>query len=248
MTRVHSLSDFTWALVCPPRSGSNFLQALLGRCTDMAQGAFYEPPTTPRPGVLLKSHAVSYVHLLNELGCFFPGPARLPAKVIVLWRHPLYALLSAFAYHQYQHGSAHSLEDYLQRGWTLYECGLAGCSYLERSEEFVANWKVTSHNVLQLRYEEVVLEPEAVIGKVCAFFEVRQTASPTGTILASLSEGPQRRWQNPEEPIAGTQLPLHIRQYPAEFPDPDRRSDTWQQAYKATAALCGMLGYDIDDV
>lgn len=229
------------ALVCPSRSGSNFLQALMCRCTAMEQGAFYG--AAPRRDALLKSHAISWMHLMNEVGSFIKGARGIPARVVVMWRHPVYATLSAYAYYRYQgNRDASDCLEFLDVDCAFYDCGLPGSTYGQRLKAFIFNWNVSSPNILHVRYEEMVADVNEILGKVCTFLSLPEPERSGQRLLEEESMRLQERWQG-EAAENMIFAPFNVRQYPFEFHAPGTSPGQVKKLWGKLAPLCATLGY-----
>jgi hypothetical protein len=228
-------------LVCPPRSGSNFLQALLKGSSGIAQDAFYGKPGILEKETLLKSHSVSYMHLLNEMGCFFPHGAR-PDRIIVMWRHPCYAVSSAFAYARYRKATQErSIEDFLRLHCDFYECGLQGGSYLEKYAMFLKHWNIKASNLLHISYEDLISDTSKTLARVYSFLGKETPAKMHDERLHEISRELQERWQG-KMAKDEVELPLTIRQYPSEFHS-DEFVKTSGVLWDLLKPFCKALGY-----
>jgi hypothetical protein len=188
------------AILSTPRSGNTWVRGLLAALYDLEQISGHLPDEIDWEN--LPRRCVIQIH-------WYPWPKfrarleRLRIRPVALARHPLDVLLSWLNYAYYVH-----LEGYCQGGGVCKECAIVGAP--PRSETFLdyaggepgrlllcytpAWWD--RPGVLRARYEELVAEPDATLGRL-----VGQIDEPTRKSIAEVIESTSIRRLKPSHEV-----------------------------------------------
>lgn len=170
-------------LVSYPRSGSNFLQNVLRNSSGFKNTAIYKDLEHPHSYLSLKTHALSYMHLLGEIGRFAPALRLFPGKLIVLWRDPRDVMISFYEFLQARQGrKLEQMEFLYQQQYYRPVLGFESESVLHAYKTFTQNWfsaEPPSENSagvpatwIEVRFERLVLEPNTEFQKIFDYLEL----------------------------------------------------------------------------
>jgi len=246
------LKEVPGFLLCPPRSGSNVLQHVLSCLLEGTRhiATYNNEFTDPRQVVTVKSHAPSYVELLGELAGQTPQ-ITYPSTIVILFRDPRLAAISAFEYSFRSQGT--SFKDFLYAERYQLPGIAAKCrSYISYYQTFVANWvhRSSRRPPLFLRFEEILHSP-GLINKVIQFLGRQPVATTTQhyrKLLSNASDIMQDRWEavSVDTKSMPAEACFPIKQYAAEF---GRLEDYQELADEVSLALAHeieVLGYEAE--
>jgi hypothetical protein len=174
-------------LISYPRSGSNFLQSVVQGSSGLRCRSVYAfPHVQPQYILSLKSHALSFGHLLDEISRLVPD-APPPQKLVVLFRDPRDVMVSFYEFLQvrkdvqipqvdFLEGVSYFYATYKDRDMALARRSeYAPISIAESYRKHVRNWVVEPPNdldCLTVRYEDLVLSPEIEFQRIFDFLEL----------------------------------------------------------------------------
>ena len=179
-------------LVSYPRSGSNYLQNVLGASTKLYCSSLYSPrPKDPECVLSFKSHALSPKYLYDELNRYYPGIKPL-SKIIWLKRDPRDVMVSFYEFLKYKKNIFVKQEEFLNG--IDYDYAFVGdsnnvYSYLRKNEtspmsiadayiSHVKSWteiKNSGLEILEIAYEDLVENPLESFNSIFQFLEIDAT-------------------------------------------------------------------------
>ncbi len=173
-------------LVSFPRSGSNFLQSVLQGSSGIRCQSIYGPSSEDTDTILsLKSHAISYEYLLDEIHRFIPKVTQ-PSKLLLLYRDPRDVMISFLEYTQVNRKVQIPQEDFLENVSFFYAAGTIDKTF-ERKVEYgpmsiidvykkhIRKWfidKPDSLDCLVVKFEDLVLSPDKGFKRIFDFLEL----------------------------------------------------------------------------
>lgn len=174
-------------LVAFPRSGSNFLQRVVETSSGLTCQSLYAlPHRNPEALFNVKSHALSYAHLLDE-STRLVGNTDAPAKIIVLQRDPRDVVISFYEFVQARKKIDVSQEEFFHHICFFWATYLSKDRVLERTVELeplsiadaiqrhVRNWfeqPVFEGEILRVHYERLVTDPQTEFERIFRFLEL----------------------------------------------------------------------------
>ncbi len=169
-----------------PRAGSNFLQSVLQGSSGLRCQSIYGQFTEgPQYTLTVKSHSPSPPYLEDEWRRFLPG-LDLPQKVIRLQRDPRDVMISFLEYAEVNRKTDIRQEEFLNEVDFFYAstidreyrraCYKKGMTVAEAFKEHVRTWYVEPvpdrYEILPMRYEDLVLDPQSAFGKIFDFLNL----------------------------------------------------------------------------
>ena len=176
-------------LVSYPRSGSNFLQNVLRKSTDLYCCSFYAPrPKNPQCVFSFKSHALSPKYLNDEIKRYYPA-MKIPEKIIWLKRDPRDVMISFYEFLKFKKkivveqsnflngidydyafvGDSINVHSYLRK------IDIAPLSIIDAYIRHVSSWLEIRDNTfdfLEVSYENLVENPNKFFKIIFNFLEV----------------------------------------------------------------------------
>lgn len=169
-----------------PRAGSNFLQSVLQGSSGFWCQSIYAPfSEIPDSTLTVKSHSPSPKYFEDEWQRLLPGRP-LPAKIIRLQRDPRDVLVSFIEYTESKRKTVVRQEEFLNEVDYFYASTIDrdfkrsvyknGMTVAQAFREHVRTWYAESppdcYEILPVRYEDLVLEPQETFKKIFDFLNL----------------------------------------------------------------------------
>ncbi|MBO8151893.1 MAG: sulfotransferase domain-containing protein [Candidatus Marinimicrobia bacterium] len=171
-------------LISFPRSGSNFVQNVITKSSGTYNySIYYFGNNEYRKCLTIKSHALSYSHLIAEVARFIPSERNLPAKFIILWRDPRDIMISFYEFIQKRYDISLSQGEFLSNevNYVRHVIGFPPLPILEAYKVFMLNWR--SGNKLsygdqntpwiEIKYEDILNQPEIEFDRIFNFLGIK---------------------------------------------------------------------------
>ena len=170
-----------------PRSGSNFVQSVIAQSSGRYARSIYRLQLPRGSRVFnLKSHALSPVHLTDELNLFFVHP-KTPEKTCILIRDPRDVMISFYEFIKKRKRINISQEAFFLSTCYYYATYNDGRNILNRRTElqplsvkdgfktFFNSWSISKYNCesrLIIKYEDILEEPVKKFGEIFDFYRL----------------------------------------------------------------------------
>ena len=169
-----------------PRAGSNFLQSVLqGSSGFRCQSIYGELAEGADSTLTVKSHSPSPAYFEDEWRRFLPDHP-LPPKIVRLQRDPRDVLISFLEYTEANRKTTIRQEEFLNDVDYFYASTVdrdfrrslykQGMSVAEAFKEHVRTWyeetPPTCYDILPVRYEDLLLEPQAAFKRIFDFLNL----------------------------------------------------------------------------
>ena len=237
----------------PPRSGSHFLQYLLADFFPArVQTATYHNQQPFSSNIfMVKSHADTYIRLLNEISLLQSYPL-LPSKFLIIVRDPRIASISAYEYGGRKLGK--SQEEFLFSSNYGPDCpGLFKGNYISYLKKFFETWLqyCQKFGAMMVKFESLVTNYEYFL-KVIEFLGIDhqiqnddlQQYQEKICLISEKLEGKWRHVARFHQP--NPKNPLPQKQYPSEFSNLSEYEEITKVIEVEILGRFEKLGYNLD--